>query len=334
MAVHRTISGIVVAGLLAVTCGCGRHPMPASIPLPDKARVVESSSGPVTASLTIEPAAVRLDRDTLLTLRIVSPSNITTVLPAIEGRVEGFTVAGAYDHQPETRDGRTSRERHVRLTPQMAPRYRIAPMAITWSRPGDSHEQWFPSKPVVLDIEPLTKGPATELAGPMAPFWVFPDPGTILAYTAAALLVAAILYLTWRLLRRIHRAIKLKRMSPRERALFELNELLEQRLIEKDQVKEFYFALTMIVRCYIERAHSIRAPEQTTEEFLIAVSRDERFSRDVVSRLRDFLNAADLVKYAAFRPGSTAVEQATSTARHYIENDSDNNQPSPIPINH
>jgi hypothetical protein len=75
------------------------------------------------------------------------------------------------------------------------------------------------------------------------------------------------------------------------------------------------------VRCYIERAHAVRAPEQTTEEFLAAVSRDSRFGPAVVERLRAFLRAADLVKYAAQRPEPAAVDQAVATARSYVETD-------------
>jgi len=127
----------------------------------------------------------------------------------------------------------------------------------------------------------------------------------------------------------VQRAVKLRRMSPRERALYELAELLARDLLGREQIKDFYFELTMIVRAYIERAHTIRAPEQTTEEFLLAVSRDSRFSPAVVGQLRTFLQAADMVKYAAFRPDQPTVNQALSTARNYIETDAE----TPIPNN-
>lgn len=329
----RPLSWLLLITLLAGQgAGCSRGTKaPGSAPS-QAPRVEESSSGPVTATLTFTPPTVRLDRDMLLTLRVAAPSNTHVSLPSIENRAEGFIVARAYDSQPESREGRAILERHVRLTPKVSARYRIAPMAITWTRNGEQREQWFPTKPVILETEPLAKTTPRSLADPIRPFRVYPDPATWLAYIAAVLLAAGLLYLGGRLLRRAHRAIQLKRMSPRERALFELNELLQRNLVEKDQVKEFYFALTMIVRCYIERAHAIRAPEQTTEEFLVAVSRDKRFPPDVVSRLQNFLNAADLVKYAAFHPERRAVEQATTTARHYIETDS--STPSAFPINH
>ena len=110
-------------------------------------------------------------------------------------------------------------------------------------------------------------------------------------------------------------------MSPRERALRELNELLARDLIGHGRVKDFYIELTMVVRRYIERRHAIRAPEQTTEEFLIAVRDDPRFRDDAGRKLGEFLKAADLVKFAAHRPSGEDVNAATSTARRYIEAD-------------
>ena len=59
----------------------------------------------------------------------------------------------------------------------------------------------------------------------------------------------------------------------------------------------------------------------STEEFLGAVRSDPRFPREVHTRLAAFLEAADLVKFAAHRPTQPVVEAATGTARDYIETD-------------
>ncbi|MCA1810259.1 MAG: hypothetical protein LC725_12570, partial [Lentisphaerae bacterium] len=106
---------------------------------------------------------------------------------------------------------------------------------------------------------------------------------------------------------------------PRARALYELQRLMSAGLPGSGKVKDFFVELTMIVRRYIERAHAIRAPEQTTEEFLAGVAGDTRFREEVLEKLREFLKAADLVKFAAWHPEDAAIERAVSTARDYIE---------------
>jgi len=287
-----------------------------------KPRVEETSQGSVAVTFIFDPPVVRLDRDILLTIRINSPTNVNVKLPPLENRVKGFVVAGSYDGQPVVRDGKSIRERNVRLTPQISPEYRIAPMAVTWKQPGTGLDQWFPTKPVVLASEPLMPDdPGKSIAEARGALWIYPSLKGFIGYTLALLGLAALAYGAWRLFRKVRRAVQLRRMSPRERALFELAELMAKDLIGHALVKEFYFELTMIVRLYIERAHAIRAPEQTTEEFLIIVSQDPRFSRDVVKRLREFMQAADLVKYAGMHPTQPSVDSAIATAKTYIETD-------------
>ena len=68
-------------------------------------------------------------------------------------------------------------------------------------------------------------------------------------------------------------------------------------------------------------AKIVENEELTTEEFLKAVSSDNRFNIDTVKKLRDFLESADLVKFAAYNPESNAIDNSIRTARLYIETD-------------
>ena len=114
----------------------------------------------------------------------------------------------------------------------------------------------------------------------------------------------------------------LRRLSPAERAVRELDALLAKDLIRRGKVKDFYVELTMVVRRYIERQHGIRAPEQTTQEFLRAAGDDRRFPPAVLRKLAAFLEAADLVKFAAHQPDADAIDRAARTARDFILTDS------------
>jgi hypothetical protein len=144
---------------------------------------------------------------------------------------------------------------------------------------------------------------------------------TLSGYVALLVLIAAVMALAIWLIGRIQHQVRILRMSPKERALRELDLLLGRRWIETGHVKDFYVELTMIVRRYIERQHHVRAPEQTTHEFLLAISADPRFPEAVLERLKQFLEAADLVKFAAYQPDSHAVDSAVGTARDYLTTD-------------
>ena len=303
---------------------------PAAAPLMEKI-----SSGPIELTVIADPAQVHLDRDILLTLRVCAPSNMEVRLPPLKDRLKGFVLNGEFTRDGPSGAGKPVKEYCFRLTPTLADEYRIAPMAITWinrapAPPSDPSaiagsapaEGWFASRPIILQAVAVAKGPpGATIHDIAAPAWIYPPFKTVALWALSIIGVAGAVYLLWRISRRIHRAIKLRRMSPRERALYELNELMAQDLIGKDKIKEFYLGLTMIVRRYIERAHAIRAPEQTTEEFLGAATRNPEFSREVVLKLQTFLQTADLVKFAAYRPEREIIDQTLATARDYIDTD-------------
>jgi hypothetical protein len=302
---------------------CGRRPADER-PQTLTPRVEDMSRGPVTLTVTVDPPQVFMERDTLVTIRVAGPSEIVVDLPPLDDRVAGFTIAGSFDSGPFEEDGRTVLERNIRLTPSVAEEYRIAPFAVTYRDTGQNpaREEWFPTRPIVLEaVPPFDGNPGGAVRVDLEPAWVYPPPRAILLYAFGLCLLAAAGFLAWKLARHLHRRVRLMRMSPRERAMEELKELMRKDLVARHLVKAFYLELTMIVRRYIERAHSVRAPEQTTEEFLAAVSHDPRFAGRVVARLKAFLEAADLVKFAAHKPSAAAIDEATRTARDYIETD-------------
>ncbi|MDO9541610.1 MAG: hypothetical protein Q7J98_04745 [Kiritimatiellia bacterium] len=308
--------------LLAVMTACRNRDQssaPALAPLTETI-----SSGPIDLTIIAEPAQVHLDRDILLTLRVCAPSNIEVRLPPLENRLKGFVLNGAFTRDAQNSGKKPVKEYCFRLTPTLADEYRIAPMAITWINCEQTPPSggWFASRPIIFQPVAVSKTPTGATINDItAPAWIYPPFKTVALWMFFIICAAGVIYLLWWLSRRIHKAIQLRRMSPRERALYELNELLAQDLIGKEKIKEFYLELTMIVRRYIERAHAIRAPEQTTEEFLIAATRNPEFSREVVLKLRVFLQTADLVKFAAYHPDREIIDQTLATARDYIDTD-------------
>jgi hypothetical protein len=289
-------------------------------------RIEDMSRSPVEIVITADPATVDLRKDILLNITVTAPSEIDVALPDLDDRLTGFALNGMFDEEPVTRQGRTTLERKARLSPLLSDEYRLAPMAIRYvdrSR-SPARSSWFPTRPMVFDTVSSVQGrSARDIDDSMRPVWIHPPFKTVAGYVLLVLGITAIIALAWKFLRKLHRKIRLMRMSPRELALHQLSELLAKDLPAKDMVKEFYLELTMIVRRYIERAHRVRAPEQTTEEFLDAVTYDHRFSEEVVDKLKTFLQAADLVKFAAYHPETEAIGRATDTARNYIETDAE-----------
>ncbi|MBF0486284.1 MAG: hypothetical protein HQL16_07215 [Candidatus Omnitrophica bacterium] len=106
---------------------------------------------------------------------------------------------------------------------------------------------------------------------------------------------------------------------PSALALAALAELESSGMISKGLVKEYYVALTSIVRTYIEARFEIRAPEMTTEEFLERARSSEKMTEAHKGFLRDFLNVSDMVKFARAIPQMEEMKSALLLARRFVE---------------
>jgi len=317
---ERTPCRLAAAALLMLGLWGCKETETAQVPAPPTQieRSVEQDG--VRVRMLLSPGYAQLGTPLTLSITAESDSNVRVELPALDDRVSGFSLDGQYEVDAIDSGGRATREWRAQLRPMLAEEYRIAPIAVTYDT------GWLATPPIRVDAATLNAESA-EMADAREPVWIYPPFRTVATWILALLAGVALLVVLWRLLKRVKREVELRRMSPRERALLELRELLDRELPEHDQTKEFYFELTMIVRRYIERAHAVRAPEQTTEEFLTAITADARFTPATLERLRAFLQAADLVKYAAYQPGSDAVAQATGTAQSYIETDASASEP-------
>ncbi len=102
-------------------------------------------------------------------------------------------------------------------------------------------------------------------------------------------------------------------------ALAQLEKLLNEKLVEGNQVHEFYFRLSGIVRTYIELRFCLMAPERTTQEFLNEAQRSSALRFGHKDLLREFLVACDMVKFARHEPGGAEIDMVIGTARGFIE---------------
>ena len=111
-------------------------------------------------------------------------------------------------------------------------------------------------------------------------------------------------------------------MSPIERAWVELDRLLKKGLPGRGRYKDFYVELTMVVRRYVQRKYGIKAPHLTTEEFFAELSKSNNQSIEQSNSLRQFLESADLVKFAGVEATPDMADAATDSARGYLKSDS------------
>ena len=272
--------------------------------------------------LTIEAETRQIDpaKSVFLTVRLVSSRGRTAELPDLRSRLTGFSLAEDFVDPPETaKDGTVTQVANWRLVPEpCAAVYKLRPSAVEVDGGRDS----FVVSAVKFDPPPprATASGAMEIAPERDP-----EPfdwrrlGRYALYAVGGLVALAVV---WLLVRLAARKVKEVRMSPIERAWTELARLLRKELPARGRFKDFYVELTMVVRRYIQRKYGIHAPHLTTEEFFaeLAATKTE-LPGEAAKTLHDFLESADLVKFAGVEATREMAGEATESARGYLRTD-------------
>ncbi|MBK1858584.1 hypothetical protein [Cerasicoccus arenae] len=108
-----------------------------------------------------------------------------------------------------------------------------------------------------------------------------------------------------------------KQLTPAEEARLRLGEAAD--LADGQDDKAFSTTVSDALRVFMERAFSLRAPEQTTEEFLQSAQSSGRLPEASLQTLARFLELCDLAKFAQQSFGDEERLQLLNTARNFVD---------------
>jgi len=124
----------------------------------------------------------------------------------------------------------------------------------------------------------------------------------------------------WVYLRRKRQAELIRIFKPAHEIAYErLQALVKEDLIKKGKIKEFYEQISDILRHYIEHRFNLRAPEKTTEEFLIELATADIPGAADKKDLGEFLKHCDLVKFAKYNPAAEQIQKTFDLVKNFIE---------------
>jgi hypothetical protein len=135
-------------------------------------------------------------------------------------------------------------------------------------------------------------------------------------WTLLVLAVAGVAFLLWRWWQQRKRIEAIvPPVPPHVRA----KQRLADALALLGQPREFCIAVSDTLRIYLEERFSFRAPERTTEEFLLDLRKTDLLMRDQKDSLGDFLTRCDLVKFAKYEPREPELRDLHASAVRLVE---------------
>ncbi|MEE8409284.1 MAG: hypothetical protein V3T05_06750 [Myxococcota bacterium] len=316
---RRALSIAALLGLGA----CNHQPKPE----------IPSEPKPLVHAETSVDRAVATTGD-LITYSIVveHDASIEVQIPEAGAEIAGLRIVDLGRDPPKTDNGRVTRRRWYSLRADLVGSYVLPPLTVTFRKPaadagtaadGEAAESELVrlhTSEIFIEVKSVlpADGEATDIRDikPLQrrryspPWWTFALAGS------ALLLVAGIVIL---LLLRRRAEVVVPAPPPHEIAYAALDSLRTTDFLDSAALRRYYFALSEVLRTYVEGRFTVNATDLTSEEILPRIAALGDLPPTEQVRLRDFLAETDRVKFAAYVPAMPEVEATYEKALTFIE---------------
>jgi hypothetical protein len=287
----------------------------------------EHSVDGVRLALEVDRQELAIDGRVRLSVQLEVPPGRLAALPDLSDQFGPFAVVVQSPAESSSAGGMTLLRRYYDLEPEGVGNLTVPPLvvAVRARQVGDETVREIRTEPVAITVtsvvpagvdytEPKDIAPPMSLPQPGWPIEVWALLGIVAAAVAAAVLF-------WR--RRGRRAVAVRPQPAHLVALAELDRLQQTELGDEERLGAFYVRLSAILRHYLGWRFGLRAPMQTTEEFVAGLPGPERALGPYRPILGTMLASFDLVKFARHRPQRGEVEEALRRVREFIERTGD-----------
>jgi hypothetical protein len=286
--------------------------------------------GPVSVRIDIDKKNITIAERLNLTISIISDEAYDVKLPGFGEKLDQFGIVDYHTSQPElTEDSRSKISRSYILEPFLSGEYVIAPMKVFFMKkkssddPDQEIEHEIETEEITVHVTSLLPENFEQLTlHDIKPpenlpqsydLWLW---GGILCGFALFSGIAVIVIIRKR--KKSGNETAANKIPAHLQAFDELNALVSENLVEKGEIKAFYQKISDIVRRYIENRFNIKAPEQTTEEFLAGIQMRNDFKDTYKSLLKNFLTHCDLVKFARHQPETNDIQNTFDSSKEFI----------------
>jgi hypothetical protein len=197
----------------------------------------------------------------------------------------------------------------------------IPPIAVRYKIQGEDEEKIALSNPVTVTVRTLSVEQQADIKDVKEPLTIPLDWKFVLLIVLIALIILAAGFYLYRRYKKkkAEQPVKKKiiKIPAHARALTALDNLESEKLWQKGKVKEYHSNITGIIRGYFEERFNLPALELTTSEQMQQLKKVTS-AENILSITNEFLNNADLVKFAKFIPLPSVNEEMMNQAKDIV----------------
>ena len=294
-------------------------------PLEESSYTRSFTTDPLVVDIHISRKEMTIAESLTVTVSAHAPEKYDIILPEFQAALGDFTIMERSDAKKELTDTGLLISKTWEVEPFLPGEYSIPVLSITATDRSNPEKTFLTTTseiviPVTSFLDSTEEEPAlADIIPPVAlardTTWIYIAAGLLIFITAAGLF--------WLFRKRSSSKKDIPAIPCHIEAFTAINALAGENLPAKGRHKEFFNRLSLILRHYIESRFTIKAPEQTTEEFFADLRASDLFNQDQKDRLRHFLSRSDLIKFAEAQPTEGETSQSLDLCRDFIEQTSE-----------
>lgn len=279
------------------------------------------------ATVTIDTTSIRIGEQVLMKLNLTVPQSAKVIWPQFTDSTFApveIVAATRVDTIETSRKAYLQYKQVLTITAFDSGYHTIPPVVIEYRMPGDTSRFISMTDSLILHVRTVdvdTTRAIRDIKAPMqapitlAELWPY-----FTGVAIAGILAGFIWYYLWRrrMKKPIFPVIRKAQLPPWKTALNTLDEIEAVKLWQSGRIKEYYTAITDVLRTYLEDQHQIPAMEMISSEIADAVDKQERL-KPFREKLWMVLQLADLVKFAKEMPLPAENQQSLSNIREFVE---------------
>jgi hypothetical protein len=278
-----------------------------------------AGNGKISLEAKVDKNKIKIGDLIQYSIIVARDENINIEMPDLGANLGAFEIRDYNDLDPEKQNGEIVQRREYTISTYDVGDYEIPPVTVRYSVGKDTAWKELTTETIKITVESLKPSEAGDIRDIKAPLEIERNWMRIIRFVAAGLIIVLIGILIFVYFKRRKEGKSLlphrekPKRPPHEIALEELEQLLQQQLLEKGEIKQFYIRISEIIRRYVEGRFFIVAIEMTTSQ-LIDTMIEAEVEKEDVQLVEDFLMQCDLVKFAKYMPTSEEHQKVIDQA--------------------